>query len=148
MRRESAATLQKRIKRKELITAGELSSVLQVPPRWLRDAVAARRRIAVKGPSGQSYYPAFYAGPRYSRRALEKVSKQLRGLLDSLKDYFFTRISYFLGKISLDTLAERRLADVLKAAAANAELKRRGKTAAIKSSALVDEIGTRHHNQH
>jgi hypothetical protein len=122
MRKESDATLQRRIERKELVTAGELTSALQVPSCWVRDAVVARRLFAVVGPSGEAYYPAFYADPRYGRHALEKVSQRLGDLPGALKYPFFTRLSYFLGsKPPLDALAEGRLADVLKMASAYAE---------------------------
>ena len=96
MRQESDATLQKRIEREELVIAGELTSALQVRPRRVMDAVAARRLFAVEGPSGESYHPAFYANRRYERRALEKASKRLGDLPGSFNYQFFTRVSYFL----------------------------------------------------
>ena len=77
---------------------------------------------ALVGPSGESYYPAFYADASLDRRSVEKVAKALGPLPAASKYFFFTSTSVFLGGITpLDALKNGRLADVSAAAAGFAE---------------------------
>lgn len=122
MRTNQAGALLRSIERKEIITSKELQDRLQVRRRYISDAVKAGRLFAIESPSGEHYYPAFYADLKYDRRALEKVAETLGCIPASMKYHFFTSKSHFLGsKTPLDALLEGRLADVLIAASGFAE---------------------------
>lgn len=118
MQRASAATLFDRIKNRELITSAELQERLGIRRQSLSDAVKAGRLFAMLGPSGENYYPAFYADPALDRRAVEKVSKALGSLPAASKYFFFTSVLSTLHETPLQALAKGRLNEVLVAASA------------------------------
>lgn len=119
LRRESAAALQRRIASKELLHPKEFQDALGISRQSINEAVKARRIFAVLGPSGEYYYPAFYADGDLNRRELEKVAKILGGVPATSKYHFFTSKSTYLGSATpLTALKKGRLNDVLIAAAA------------------------------
>jgi hypothetical protein len=114
--------------RKKLLSSGallpsvEFQTKLQVTRQAMSKAVAAHRLFHVPGPSGQQLYPAFYSDPRYDRRVLEKVSKQLGTLPGASKWQFFTTPKGSLkGATPLQALIDGKVDDVLKSAAGFAE---------------------------
>ncbi|RSZ57671.1 hypothetical protein HF313_27640 [Massilia atriviolacea] len=116
MRRVSGAALLDRIHNKELITSAELQERLGVRRQSVSDAVKSGRLFAMLGPSGENYYPAFYADPALDRRAVEKVAKALGSLPAASKYFFFTTVISTLQATPLQALAKGRLNEVLVAA--------------------------------
>ena len=117
----AAATTVARIANHELISSGELQRALDVKRQAISGAVKARRLFAIVGPSGENYYPAYYADPTLDRRTLEQVSKALGSLPAPSKHHFFTSKSTMLQETPLDALRKGREAEVLAAAAGFAE---------------------------
>jgi hypothetical protein len=118
MRRGSAEALQRRIANKELLPSNKFLEALNIRRQSLSEAVKANRMFAMVGPSGENYYPAFYADAELDRRPLERVSKVLGQLPAASKYFFFTNKSVFLGGMTpLEALKKGRVADVLAAAA-------------------------------
>lgn len=115
--RNTVITTAARIAKGELISSGELQRALDVKRQALSGAVKAGRLFAIVGPSGDNYYPAYYADPSLDRRALEQVSKLLGSLPAASKHHFFTSHSTFLQASPLEALRQGRLAEVLAAAA-------------------------------
>jgi len=117
--RKQEQTLRARdIASKKLLTSAEIRKRLDITPQALSAAVKAKRMFALTGPSGGSYYPAFFADHKYDRRDLEKVSKALAGLSGGSKWGFFTTPRISLGnKTPLEALAKGKLDLVLVAAA-------------------------------
>ena len=110
-----------RIAKHELISSGELQHALKVKRQAISGAVKAKRLFAILGPSGENYYPAYYADPTLDRRTLERVSKVLGALPAPSKHHFFTSKSTMLQETPLDALRNGREAEVLVAAAGFAE---------------------------
>jgi hypothetical protein len=106
-----------RIAKHEFLSSGELQDALQVKRQALSGAVKAKRLFAIVGPSGENYYPAYYADPTLERRALERVSKVLGSLPAPSKHHFFTSKSTLLQETPLEALRKGREAEVLVAAA-------------------------------
>jgi hypothetical protein len=122
LRRESAAALQRRIDSKDLLSPKEFQDALGISRQSVNEAVKARRMFALLGPSGENYYPAFYADSELNRREVEKVSKVLGGVPSASRYHFFTSKSMFLGTLTpLQALKKGRLEDVLIAATAYKE---------------------------
>ncbi|MFB9245827.1 hypothetical protein IV454_01570 [Massilia antarctica] len=117
MRATSAATLRERIDKRELITSSEMQEKLGIRRQSISDAVKSGRLFAMVGPSGENYYPAFYADERFDRRAIEKVSKALGTLPASSKFFFFTTKLSTLQETPLQALEKGRVKEVLVAAA-------------------------------
>ncbi len=118
MRRGSAAAMKRRIANKELLSSKEFQEALNIRRQSISDAVQSGRMFALVGPSGENYYPAFYADGDLDRRSVEKVSKALGQLPAASKYFFFTSKSSFLGaETPLEALKNGRIADVLVAAA-------------------------------
>lgn len=115
--RNTVITTAARIAKGELISSGELQRALDVKRQALSGAVKAGRLFAIVGPSGDNYYPAYYADPSLDRRALEQVSKLLGSLPAASKHHFFTSHSTLLQASPLEALRQGRLAEVLAAAA-------------------------------
>lgn len=111
------ATLRARIESGELIGSAALQSALDIKRQAISNAVKAGRLFALTGPSGDNYYPAFYADPGLDRRAVEKVAKALGTLPGASKLFFFTSKSTLLRETPLEALRQGRLAEVLTAAA-------------------------------
>jgi hypothetical protein len=119
LRRQSAAALQKRIERKELLSPKEFQDALGISRQSVNEAIKSRRMFALLGPRGEYYYPAFYADGNLNRREVEKVAKVLGGLPAPSKYHFFTSKSLFLGAVTpLQALTKGRLEDVMIAATA------------------------------
>lgn len=118
MRRGSAAAMQRRIASKELLPSKEFQEALKIRRQSISDAVQAGRMFALVGPSGENYYPAFYADAELDRRSVEKASKALGALPGASKYFFFTSKSTFLGgDTPIEALKKGRLMEVLAAAA-------------------------------
>lgn len=118
---KSNSTVASRIAKGEFVTSGELQRRLDIKRASISGAVKASRMFAVIGPSGDNYYPAYFADESLDRRALEKVSKTLGALPALSKHHFFTARSTLLGATPLEALRKGRVSDVLTAAAAFAE---------------------------
>ena len=119
LRRQSAAALQRRIERKELLSPKEFQDALGISRQSVNEAIKSRRMFALLGPRGENYYPAFYADGNLNRREVEKVAKVLGGLPAPSKYHFFTSKSLFLGAVTpLQALTKGRLEDVMIAATA------------------------------
>jgi len=110
-----------RIANGELISSGQLQHALGVKRQAISAAVKARRLFAIVGPSGENFYPAYYADQALDRRKLEQVSKALGTMPAASKHHFFTSRSSILGETPLQALRKGREADVLAAAAGFAE---------------------------
>lgn len=107
---------------KKLLSGALLREKLQVTPQALSAALKARRLFALRGPSGEYAYPAFFADPRHDRQVLEKVSKALGSLPGAAKWDFFTVPRLSLGgKSPLDALAKGKVDAVMAAALAYAD---------------------------
>lgn len=117
----SNATMARRIANGEFLTSGELQGLLHIKRASISGAVKAGRMFAVIGPSGENFYPAYFADEALDRRALEKVSKSLGTLPASSKHHFFTSKSTLLASTPLEALLKGRVIDVITAAAAFAE---------------------------
>lgn len=118
----SSATTAARIATRELINSGELQRARDVKRQAISGAVKTRRLFAILGPSGENYYPAFFADPSLDQRAVEAVSKALGSLPAASKYFFFTAKSTFLqGLTPLEALRKGQKAEVLVAAAGFAE---------------------------
>jgi len=104
------------IANKELLSSGELQQALGVKRQALSGAVKSERLFAIVGPSGENYYPAYYADPTLDRRTLEQVSKLLGSLPAASKHHFFTSVSTRLQETPLDALRRGRKDEVLAAA--------------------------------
>ena len=113
----AVATTASRIANRELISSGELQRALNVKRQAISGAVKAKRLFAIVGPSGENYYPAYYADPTLDRRTLEQVSKVLGSLPAPSKHHFFTSKSTMLQETPLDALRKGRETEVLAAAA-------------------------------
>jgi hypothetical protein len=102
----------------ELVSSGALQEALGVKRQALSGAVKAGRLFALTGPSGENFYPAFFADPGLDRRAIEKVAKTLGTLPAASKYFFFTGKSTLLQETPLKALRRGRLDDVVAAATA------------------------------
>lgn len=120
-RQNAAATVAARIRRGELITSGQLQEALGVGRQAISNALGAGRMFAIVGPSGDNYYPSFYADDAHDRRVLEKVTKALGKLPAASKYHFFTSKFTALGETPLDALLKGRIDEVLGAALGFAE---------------------------
>lgn len=120
-RRNEVVTLEERIKSGELISSGELQKALSVGRQAISNALTSGRMFAFVGPSGERYYPSFYADGSLDRRVIEKVTKVLGKLPAASKYYFFTSKFTALGRSPLDALRKGRVEDVLAAATSFAE---------------------------
>ena len=119
---QNTATITKKlIESKELLTSGELQSALHVQRQAISSAVKAKRLFAIVGPSGENYYPAYFADASLDRRTLEKISKVLGSLPAQSKHHFFTSKWTTLQDTPLDALRNGRETEVLIAAAGFAE---------------------------
>jgi hypothetical protein len=112
----AAETVKQQIKRKELLTADEFCDVLKADTEWLEFALDECRVFAITGPSGRSYYPAFYADPIIKREHLEQVTRMLALLHPRLQYLFYTTVRTLQGETPLDALRAGRLNEVITAA--------------------------------
>lgn len=117
MRGGSGAALQRRIAQKELLPSSEFQAALNIRRQSLSEAVKSGRMFALVGPSGENFYPAFFADAALDRRSVEKVAKALGTLPATSKYFFFTSKSMMLdAQTPLDALKKGRVAEVMQAA--------------------------------
>ena len=103
----------------KLLPAATLAERLGLTTQAVSAAVRADRMFVLDGPSGEGYFPAFFADEKYPRRALEKVSKALGKLPGASKWEFFRTPRISLNeKTPLDALSRGKVDSVLSAAAA------------------------------
>lgn len=118
MRRGAAAALQRRITQKALLPSSEFQAALNITRQSLSEAVRVGRMFALVGPSGENFYPAFFADASLDRRSVEKAAKALGTLPAASKYFFFTSKSMFLdSQTPLDALKKGQVAEVMQAAA-------------------------------
>lgn len=118
LRSQEQALRAQDIASKKLLSSVELRDRLGLTKQALSAAVRAQRMFVLAGPSGESFYPAFFADAKYDRPVLEKVSKALGGLSGGSKWEFFTTPKISLGnKTPLDALAKGKIDQVLVAVA-------------------------------
>jgi len=105
-----------------LLGSAEIRERLGISRQALSAAVRAQRLFALTGPSGDYFYPAFFADARHDRAVLEKVSRALGSLPGGAKWEFFTTPRLSLGrKTPLQALSKGQVDAVLAAAAAFAD---------------------------
>jgi hypothetical protein len=112
-RRSSATALLKRIESGELITREELVKRLGGNRRWISSALKVSSLFSLQTPSGDNYFPAFYAASSIDRRAFSRVTKVLAGLPAASKYHFFLSKSFTLGMTPLEALAAGRVKETL-----------------------------------
>lgn len=118
MTHSATSRLALQMSQKEWLTSRQLQDALGVRRQSISEAVKTGRLFSVVGPSGENFYPAFYAHHEYDRRSLEKTSKALGDLPAASKYQFFTSPSHCLaGKTPLQALQQGSLQQVLTAAA-------------------------------
>lgn len=120
-RRQSAATLRERIEREDYITSAKLQMAWHVKRQAISNALASGRIFAIVGPSGDNYYPSFYADESLDRRIVEKVTRALGALPAASKYHFFTSQFTPLGSTPLEALRRGKVQEVLAAASNFAE---------------------------
>ena len=102
-----------------LLSAAALADRLSLTTQAVSAAVRADRMFVLNGPSGEGYFPSFFADEKYPRRALEKVSKALGKLPGASKWEFFRTPRISLNeKTPLEALSKGQVDSVLLAAAA------------------------------
>lgn len=119
LQREADEGMQDDIRTGRLLSSSEMIGRLKLSKQALSAAVKNQRMFALSGPSGENYYPAFFADSAYDRRILELVSKKLGTLSSGSKWQFFTMPKASLtGQTPLVALKKGKLTDVLAAAEA------------------------------
>jgi hypothetical protein len=119
MRLQQQARRVKDVASKKLLTSGEMAARLGVTTQAITAAVRAHRMFVLAGPSGENFFPAFFADARYDRPVLWKVSKVLGGMSGGSKWDFFTNPRITLkGKTPLEALAKGNIEEVMDVAAA------------------------------
>lgn len=107
----------KLIEQGAFIPAGQLCERLNITRQALSKAKNDKRMFAIIGPSGDAYYPTFFADAKHDRRQLEKVSRALQDLPATSKYFFFTAPRESLGRKSpLDAIANGQIEAVLRSA--------------------------------
>jgi hypothetical protein len=100
----------------KLLTPAQLQQRLAVSRQAISKAVKEQRMFYLDGPSGENWYPAFFADATIARRALEQVCKALGSLPGASKWQFFTMPKVSLaGQTPLSALAAGELDAVLRA---------------------------------
>lgn len=123
LRRQESAQWDKEIREEKLLPGLEMSRRLGVRPQSLSAALKKKRMFAIKGPSGDYYYPAFFAeDKKYDRPVLERVCMALGELPAGSKwDFFITQRISLGGKSPLEALAKGKVDAVMNAAKALVE---------------------------
>lgn len=123
LRRQETAQWEKDIREGRLLPSAEMSRRLGVRPQSLSAALKKKRMFVITGPSGEYYYPAFFADDkRYDRPVLEKVCMALGDLPAGSKwDFFTTQRISLGGKSPLEALAKGKVDAVMNAAKAFVE---------------------------
>ncbi len=111
-RHKAMKNLERLVQEGTLIKAGELMDQLGWTRQALSKARKARRVFSVEIKS-ESYYPAFFADPRYERRQLEAVSKALGDLPGTSRLQFMLTPKGSLDSLTpLEALAKGKVAAV------------------------------------
>lgn len=123
LRRQETAQREKDIREGKLLPSAEMSRRLGVRPQSLSAALKKKRMFVITGPSGEYYYPAFFADDKkYDRPVLEKVCMALGDLPAGSKwDFFTTQRLSLGGKSPLEALAKGKVDAVMNAAKAFVE---------------------------
>lgn len=101
----------------KLLTPAQLQQRLAISRQAISKAVKEQRMFYLDGPSGENWYPAFFADTAIARRTLEQVCKALGPLPGASKWQFFTTPKVSLaGRTPLAALAEGDSEAVLQAA--------------------------------
>ncbi|MGZ3237640.1 MAG: hypothetical protein ACXU8A_09725 [Burkholderiaceae bacterium] len=101
-----------------LISASDLSERMHITKLAISKATVSNRIFAVSAPTGELYYPAFFAEEEIDRRNLEKVCKILGDLPGGSKlQFFMTPKTSLGGKTPLEALRKGHVDDVLVSAA-------------------------------
>jgi hypothetical protein len=117
LRLAASSALRRRVESGELVSLEDFQARSQLTAEQIDRAVSDGRLLAIVDEEGVSYYPIFYANPRYDRHEIEEVTKKLAGLHPTVKYHFFISKAFSLhGKTPLEALEEGRLDDVLRAA--------------------------------
>ncbi|GAB3555253.1 hypothetical protein GCM10027343_43820 [Noviherbaspirillum agri] len=120
LRLQAAVQIELDISTEWLLPEKEICNRLRLSPDALGAAVKAKQIFAIKGRSGEYYYPAFFAANRKSSRTmLKKVCAVLGDIPAGMKWEFFTtpRIS-LSGKNPVQAIARGKVAAVMDAAKA------------------------------
>jgi hypothetical protein len=112
-RKGSAMAVLARIERKELIGGDEFAARLGVNADAVATEIESGQLFFIAGPSGEPFYPAFFADLQYSHGGLGKVCQVLGSVPGQSKYFFLTSKSNFLGETPLEALVSGRLAQVL-----------------------------------
>ena len=119
MRLQEQTQRVKDVASKKLLTSGEMAARLGVTKQALTAAVRTQRMFVLAGPSGEYFFPAFFADAKYDRPVLWKVSKVLGGLSGGSKwDFFTNPLISLKGKSPLEALAKGNIEEVMDVAAA------------------------------
>jgi hypothetical protein len=122
LRRQERSLRQQDIAAQRLLGSADMRERLGVSRQALSAALRSQRLFALTGPSGDYFYPAFFADGRHDRAVLEKVSRALGSLPGGAKWEFFTTPRLSLGnRTPLQALARGQVDAVLAAAAAFAD---------------------------
>lgn len=123
LRRQASTQFERDVKDGLLVPGNEMQKRLEITADTLNVMLKARQLFAVVSPSGECYYPAFFATRKmYDRSTLAKVCEALGDLPGSAKWCFFWAPMYSLGgKSPLQCLRKRKVEAVLDAARAHAE---------------------------
>ena len=101
----------------KLLTPAQLQQRLAISRQAISKAVKEQRMFYLDGPSGENWYPAFFADATIPRRTLEQVCKALGPLPGASKWQFFTTAKVSLaGRTPLVALAAGDSEAVLQAA--------------------------------
>ena len=107
--------------RGELLTSSQFQDGLGITRQSVSVGVKAKRFFALVGPSGDNFYPAFFADSTPGRPLIEKVSRALGDLPAQSKYFFFTSKRTSLQDTPLNAMRLGRVAEVLALAADFAE---------------------------
>jgi fructose-specific phosphotransferase system component IIB len=106
LKNEAESARAKHIASKKLLPPSAFQEKLGISKQAISKAIKENRMFAVLGPSGENFYPAFFAEEKYDRRHLEKVCKALGTLPGGSKWQFFTTAKGSLdGRTPLEALA-------------------------------------------
>lgn len=115
---EAESARAEHIASKKLLPSGAFQEKLGISKQAISKAIKENRMFAILGPSGENFYPAFFAEEKYDRRNLEKVCKALGTLPGASKWQFFTTPKGSLdGKTPLEALALGKIDAVMISAA-------------------------------
>lgn len=112
--REEAEYRREQLASHELLRGPEFRARLRMSPQALNRALKAKRIYALRGPSDEPVYPAFFTTRSPGRTALERVCKALGDLPGGCKHFFLTSRRLSLGAMTpLQALARGKEDEVL-----------------------------------